>query len=121
MDYLQWFITSGYLRWMFLYDKQPNGAAPSVSPTQDSADQVSPWSYDSKDRYDIIWDSLYDTTPEMATITRQKKTIVNRTAYYNAGTAGTIADITTGSLYLALWSNAAVGPQSISIMLYYRE
>lgn len=121
MDYIQWYLSS-ITRFMIVYDRQSNGAVPSSTAlTEDSTDQFSPWAYDGKDRFDILWDSQFDVTPEYSRIQVQKAMPVNRTAYYNAGTAGTVADITTGALYLAWWSAGASAGPNISLMLYFRE
>lgn len=122
LDYIQWYVSQTALRWMFVYDKQPNGVTPASNAlTEDSTDQRSPHNFSNRERFDILWDSQFDTTPEQAPIVQRKAFPVCRTTYYNSGSAGTVADITTGALYLAIWSAGAGAAPSFALNLYYKE
>jgi len=109
-------------RFMIVYDRQSNGQALTGSDLmQDTSDQFSPYNFSNKERFDVLMDSLYNTTPELNPITIWKDFPIHRDTIYNSGTAGTVADITTGSLYLVVYSTAIAPAPSLSFMLYYYE
>lgn len=122
MRELDFYVSPTASRFMIVYDRQSNGGAPSSTDlTQDSTDLQSPWSFTNRDRFDILWDSQWDRTPEQAIISYQKGLPIGLCTYYNSGNAGTVADITSGALYLAIWSQGAAGGPGVSLMLYYEE
>lgn len=113
-------------RLIIVYDKQPNGTAPTfanIIQSQNIAGATSSLvddmvNLDNRDRFEIIRDMVvavgpYDHTattslaggPCLVTMDTYIK-LGNRETVYNAGTAGTIGDIATGSLY-AFWIASA--------------
>lgn len=116
-----------YVRMIIFYDKQANGAAPTfanvitsqnIAGTTSSAatDMVN---LDNRDRFEIIRDRVFclgaiDTTATQ-TYTGSPQNIAideyvrlgNRETVFNAGTAGTVGDIQSGSLYVVWISNQA--------------
>lgn len=107
-------------RLIIVYDKQPNGTAPTfanVIQSQNIAGVTSSLvddmvNLDNRDRFEIIRDMVvavgpYDHTatqalaggPCLVTMDTYIK-LGNRETVYNAGAAGTIGDIATGSLYV---------------------
>jgi len=122
MQKLDYSLAASITRWMIVYDRQSNGATPAADAlTQDVLDSASPQNFSNRDRFDILWDGQYDRTPEQAQILNCKDFEINLPTYYNSGSAGTVADITSGALYLAVWSQGAAGGPSVSLMLYYEE
>jgi len=121
--------TSGgaLVRYIFFIDKQANGAAPTfanIVTTQDiagttEANFASFINLDNRDRFEIIRDTWIDIGSISDTATQSYAMgngiqnlnmfmkLGNRETVYNAGTAGTVGDITSGSLYCFLISNNA--------------
>lgn len=123
MTRLTWRIQSiSNQRFMIVYDRQANAQALNVSDLmQDTSDQFSPYNFSNKERFDVLMDSLYVTTPELNPITIWKDFPIYRDTVYNTGSSGTISDISTGSLYLVVYSSLVAAAPSISFMLYYYE
>lgn len=115
--------TSDYLRLIVFYDRQPNGAAPAIADLlQDTnaagATQTVSYSnlnLSNADRFKILIDDYWAPQGTVGATTGYaydglQNSYTNNVkhfiplkgleTHYNAGTAGTIADITTGSLYL---------------------
>lgn len=111
-----------YLRCILFYDRQPNGAAPSVADLLTDTDNaggttstsIADINISNADRFKILRDWYWDI-PGPATgspnygdaLSTQREVVVKdfvplkgMEVHFNAGTAGTIGDITTGSLYL---------------------
>lgn len=107
-------------RMMLVYDKQANGSALTAADVlQDATDRYSPYNFSNRMRFHVLYDSLFDTTPEQAPLNRFDYFPINLSTNYNDGISGTISDITTGSLYFMTY---AVGTSNdISINLYYEE
>lgn len=99
---------AGNVRLLFVYDKQTNGAVPLSTDILLSATVTSPMNLDNRDRFQVIADKVYHVSPvdnAGAYVKLYKK--LNRQTIFNAGNAGTVADITTGSLYLFVFSTIA--------------
>jgi len=115
------------IRMLIVFDKQSNGAAPTwgdviksqnISGTTSSThmDMVN---LDNRDRFEIIRDRTWSITKRDTTATQafsgSPTTICvnefiklgDRQTVYNAGTAGTVGDIQSGSLYFFMISNNA--------------
>lgn len=109
-----------FLRMVIVYDKQANAAAPTFANIMTSQDiagttetnAFSMVNLNNRDRFEVIRDKVIemgviDTTatqtfavpPASATINEYIK-LGNRETIYNAGTAGTVADIVSGSLFI---------------------
>ena len=115
------------VRMIVVYDKQPNGAAPTfaniissqnIAGTIDSLISCFP-NLDNRDRFEIIRDRMYESGVIQDTATQAYAAgmplctisefipLGARDTQFNAGTAGTIGDITSGSLYVFFISNQA--------------
>lgn len=130
--------SNDYLRLIIFYDRQPNGAAPSIadlltntdSAGSTSSDAYSMLNISNADRFKILVDEYWGiptqipsagsgATQEAQVLQDRKPISIKRftklggmETHYNAGTAGTIADITTGSLYcLCLGTRASTDAQ----------
>jgi len=122
MTHAQWKASASQLtRLLLIYDSQSNGAAPAIGDIlQDPADPgFSPHNFQGRERFSYLFDSVYDLTPERAVNLTWKYMPIGLHTSYNDGNAGTVADITSGALYLfAYTSLTTVG---ISFNLYYEE
>lgn len=117
-------VTSpGTYRVILFYDKQSNGAAPAVSDLLDTSTALSCdalRNLNNRKRFKILLDRRYALTPTGASNSAivdsfyLKKFI---TTQYNAGTAGTVADISSNALYLLACSDEAVnGPNNSGVI-----
>lgn len=113
------------MRLVVVYDKQANGAAPTwanIVTSQNIAGATASTVFDminldNRDRFEIIRDQMYTIAAKDSTATQAfsgSPTIVcvndfirlgKRETVFNAGTAGTIGDITSGSLYVFFIAN----------------
>jgi len=109
-------------RLIVVYDKQPNGAAPIMTDILNAADSVAHLNLNNRDRFQIIKDkqwsldawSLNETVGQFMGLSGRcaypvkiyKK--LNLETIYNAS-AGSIADITSGALWLVTIGNTADG------------
>lgn len=112
-------------RVVVLYDKQTNGAAPSTADLFEDTGRfsVSAFDHDNEQRFTILYDDMF-----MATVDATQRVVhgcidVPLLTTYNAGTAGTVADIASGSLYLFTVNNSAGnnGQCVLSYSLYYND
>lgn len=110
-------------RMIIFVDKQPNGATPATTDLLTNATAQSQLNLNNRDRFFILCDKqwvfdpmIYNTTATQAVAT-VGRTIVPIKKYkkvsvetiYNAGTAGTIADITTNAIHLFFIGTVAAG------------
>jgi hypothetical protein len=111
-----------YVRWLLVWDRQPNGALPaSPLPLLSTAVEIMP-NVDYKYRFEILKDELNIVADDgSVTPVDTSNSIFNfykkchKVSQYT-GSAGTIADIASGSLLLVAYGNGAVTPSSI---VYY--
>lgn len=92
----------GRLRVLVVHDKQSNGLAPAVTDILLANSNISPNNLSNSDRFVTIFDEESDpigATSEYGTTMKMFKNLGLDTSY-NTGNAGTIADISTGSVYL---------------------
>ena len=95
------------VRFMVVYDKQANATAPAVTDILATDSFYSPNNLSNRDRFVVLVDHVTDAVETNANylvaFTIYKK--LNLETMFNAGTAGTIADITSGSLYVLAAQN----------------
>lgn len=114
---------SQWLRYMIVYDRQPNGAIFTHANLLDST--TSPFSFrqlDYKSRFSILYDRVIPVTSGGGNASVLIKKTINLVRYlkksrkykiynnhtdYGLGNAGTIADISTGSYYLFTMADTA--------------
>lgn len=101
-----------------VWDKQPSAVAPAFT---DIFDQVggnnlpySPINLDNSRRFKILWSKIYNVTGGATVTDSSSRWVevykkVNLTTVYNAGSAGTIADIESGALYLVMVGSQVSG------------
>jgi len=114
-------------RILIVRDLQPNGTALAIT---DVLDAVTPWSQynlSNQHRFVILSDKQYYlcNAAESGSGVVVKETIpVNSLVQYNSGTAGTVADIATNSLYYIALGNSALTQKAIvygTLRLLYRD
>lgn len=125
-------------RMIIFMDMQPNGSAPAVTDLLVSASSASQLNMNNRDRFKVLCDKQYTTGPwtflgsggywasaDGASHAIKKYKRVSAETIYNAGTAGTIADIISGALYM-FWigTSAAVeqgGEAVVSVRVRYTD
>lgn len=134
-------VPSNQLRALIVYDRQPNAAAPTyadiiqtVTAAGGTASDVMGFpNLSNQHRFKIIRDYQWKFGPSLAQApaltgfpdheyTGHKSPLqqvdyipLNLLEHFNTGTAGTVADITTGSLYLVTLGLSVAADDSISI------
>lgn len=106
-------------RMIVFEDCQPNGAAPGVTDLLVSADPSSQLNLNNRDRFKILKDKVWfmdgmSTTSTSASQGRQGYSFkiykkLNVETIFNATNGGTIADITSGALFMLWIGSAAAG------------
>jgi len=104
-------IFQGIVRFLWIYDKQSNATAPTLAQIFEQTDSgTSFMNMDNRDRFVVLADRQIAMDQSgghpAAQIKMYKK--INLPTIFNAGTAGTIADITSGSIYLVLISDSVL-------------
>jgi len=115
------------VRFILFVDMQPNGAAPAVTDVLTSASSVAHLNANNRDRFKVLWDKQATMGP-MAVVGATGVSLIDKASFpikkfkkvrqeviFNAGNAGTIADINTGALYLLSIANIAAGVGTDSI------
>jgi len=108
-------------RVMLVYDKQTNGAALTsqlvLNGTGDARTPFQPRNLENRKRFWILYDEMFDIgalgqAAAVGSIPRQPRKFYRRITLptvFNSGDAGTVADITTGSLYLLAFTDVSAG------------
>lgn len=100
----------GALRIIIFYDKQANASTPAITDLLLADTFASPNNLSNRDRFVVICDEI--TEPISAgnnfQIAGNIWKRLNLETMFNAGTAGTVADITTGALYMAFAQSAGI-------------
>lgn len=110
------------VRTQIIYDKAPNGAAPTAAllyedPTRPSVSDIN---HSNAWRFDTLFDDSCILDFELSRNIKVEIPLACRTTY--GGNAGTVADIRSGSLYLVTVNEAAVAPICVlSLSLYYKD
>ncbi len=123
---LQWRVSArneaanespGPVRFVLVWDKDPNGALPAVTDVLETASTAAMTNMANKDRF-VILHSEFKTIPsgnggiatgQAGVILFEGYKKLNHKTTYNAGNAGTIADIQHGALYSLVLSDIAAG------------
>jgi len=92
----------GTARIIVVYDKQANGTAPAITDVLLSDDVLSPNNLSNRDRFTKICDFETETISVngINSVSVETYRRLNLETMYNTGNAGTIGDITSGSLYM---------------------
>jgi len=100
----------GAIRILVVYDKQANAAAPSITDILLANDFNSPNNLSNRDRFVTLTDFVSDQLSSGANLADCgvfHKTL-NLETMFNAGSAGTIADITSGSVYMFIAQSGGI-------------
>jgi hypothetical protein len=102
-----------YNRFLVVYDHQPNGAALTILQVLNSVNVISARNFDNSARFEVLCDELHHLNASAepdSNISFKVKIRRPLQTVFNSGTAGTIADIATGSLYvISIGSEVAGG------------
>lgn len=118
-------VFRGHVRLLFIYDKQTNATAPTVSDILQQPFGSAAMNMDNRDRFVVISDKQFAIDQagghQSASCKFFKK--LNLQTIFNAGTAGTVADISTGSVYLLLISDdtGSIGSTNQPQISYYNR
>lgn len=108
-----------FLRVIVVVDKQANSAAPASGDLLAADTVIAPYTFASQQRFIPLFDETFALPSSgQACITKAVGVNTIQHVTYNAGNAGTIADISSNSLYLYMLSDQATNTPTISY--YYR-
>lgn len=115
-------VRGGNIRMIVFYDKQANGTAPAVTDLLVEDSFYSPNNLSNRDRFVVLADQVFDPIGTQADY--QKSCVVykkiNLETMFNAGTAGTIADITSGSIYIMFAQSGTIATGNPTASWYSR-
>jgi hypothetical protein len=101
-----------YHRTLLVYDRQTNGAALAVTDVLSSVNVLAPYNFGNLARFVILYDQAHylNAVSEPGSGLHYRIRVRRPLdVVFNAGTAGTVADIQSGSLYLIAIGNVAAG------------
>lgn len=111
-----------FVRYAIVLDKQANGAAPAFTDIYDAATPYALRNISNKERFFVLWDSGIKSLvgPVTGTIATQQPTdssarvdeVYKKWSFsttFNAGNAGTVADIATNAIYFVAIGSAVSG------------
>lgn len=110
-------------RVLVIYDKQTNGAALTAANVLQNTSPVGLRNLENRSRFICLYDeafSLNATGESDSERTFKWYRKVNLTVTFNSGDAGTVADITTGSLYMVVVGSNVAGATAGSVNGYVR-
>lgn len=110
------------VRVLLVYDRQTNGAAPAVTDVLTSQSSVSPRNLENRHRFKILYDRTLPINTPVEPISKKYRKFYRRLAHpvtFNAGVAGTVADITTGSLYLVAFGTRPIGANTAAYIEFF--
>lgn len=115
-------------RVLLIYDRQCNGVAPGITDILDSINVVAMKNLDNRKRFKILMDWCVDLSAAGQNGSERSKTFYRKLRHpvsYNSGTAGSVADIISGGLFLiTLGSNVAgttAGSLNVSTRVRYTD
>lgn len=100
------------IRIIVFYDKQANGSAPAVTDVLLADSFFSANNLSNRDRFVVLADEVTEPIGVATGVYTASGVIykkLNLETMFNTGTAGTIADITTGSVYIMAAQAGAIG------------
>jgi len=109
--------TNDVVRFMVVYDRQANGAAPAATDILTGISALNPNNLNNRARFITLLDWIQAMDTVGPTIV-QKVVFIRKdlVTTFNAGTAGTVADIQTGSLYVLNCGNNAAGVTATTLV-----
>lgn len=100
----------GVLRILVVYDKQANATAPAITDILLADEFHAPNNLSNRDRFVTLMDVLTEpiSTGSLNSVSGVEYRKINLEAMFNTGNAGTIGDITSGSVYLFTCTNGTI-------------
>lgn len=99
-------------RYIVVYDRQTNGAALTFANVISALDVSAPRNLENRRRFTILMDKKFHLNATAESGSQRLISYYRRLRHpitFNNGDAGTVADITTGSLYLITYGSVAAG------------
>lgn len=113
-----------YHRVLVVFDRQTNAAAPAITDILTANGTTAPRNLDNRRRFVILYDRTYslNAAGEAGSASRMLKYYkrFNLMETFNSGNAGTVADITTGSIYMITMGSVAAGATAGSASINVR-
>jgi len=112
---------SGRCRMRVVYDKQSNAAAPAVVDIFEADSYASPNNISNNERFVTLADrevEIGTAGPQIATLDFYKRLGLEEN--FNAGVAGTIADITSGAIYVLFGDDGRIATAQPQFNGYFR-
>lgn len=109
----------GYGRYMVVLDKQANGAPPAVTDILLADAMQSPMNLSNSNRFKILAEGYFTEASANGDYTSEGVEVykkLNIPVQFNNGTAGTIADIATGSVYVLFAQNGTIGTAAPTVV-----
>lgn len=109
----------GYGRYLIVYDRQANTNPPAVTDILLTDAMQSQMNLSNKDRFKIIAEGYFGNVSAQGDFTSPGVEVykkLNLPVQFNAGTAGTIGDIVTGSVYVLFAQNSSIGTAAPSVV-----
>lgn len=112
--------TTSFERVLVVMDKQANGAAPAIGSILNATTVVSPFVIGAQNRFAILMDESFALSAGgIQCVLYDKSIACSSHVEYNTGSAGTIADINTNSIYLIHFSDQATNVVSLSMFVCF--
>lgn len=117
-------IADQIVRVVLVHDKQPNGTACAATDVLQYATVFAPRNVDNRRRFTILYDrthyiNSYGETGSGTNI-QQYYHRLRHPVIFNSGSAGTVADIVTGSMYLIVLGTYSPGASASNVSYYSR-
>jgi len=110
------------IRMIIVYDKQSNAAAPAVTDVFTTDNFNSMNNISNRDRFVTLVDQIIPTISTSSEPVQHLEVYkkLNLPVQYNAGTAGTIGDITSGAMYMTFVQEGNITVASPAVAYYAR-
>jgi len=105
-------------RIMLVYDRQTNATPLTAAQVLTSASTLAPRNLENRKRFKILYDRTFAINPSTESDSEISRRFYRRLRHpitFNGNNAGTVGDITTGSLYLVVVGTIPVGSTAGSI------
>jgi len=117
-----------FCRLLVVLDKQPNGAALAITDVLENATTTGLVNLSNRSRFTVLTDQIHYLNSSVEPNSGKaiyRALSVGATTWYNSGNAGTVADITTNSLYLiaigSLVAGNTAGSVTGKVRLYFYD
>lgn len=109
-------------RFMIVYDKQTNAALPNANMIVEVDQLTSPLNLGNQRRFSVLFDRIIQCVGASGpqNIIFRRKIAMKKFVEFNANSAGTVGDISTGGLYALAWQTGGITVASVTGNLYTR-